>query len=231
MTEKALQAAATVLRARGWFAEQPAALQQLILRDATVLRLPAGKTVYRHGDAPNGLFGLAAGRIKFSYGLRNGREVLSGFVAAGSWFGEVSMFDGLPRHHTAEIVSDAMLLKVSSEQFNAIVLHQAGFASNFATILCLNLRQMLIYLDEIILQPPLTRLARLLSLMTQSDVKLGHERDIVIEISQAQLASMIGLSRQSVNQLLGDLKSRGVIEIKYGAVIVLSAAKLQQELR
>src|SRR5664279_6288094 len=138
MTSKALQAATTQLSARGWFADLPAALQRLILGDAKLLNVPSGKIIYRQGDPPNGLFGICSGRIKYSYTLLSGKEIVSGFGTSGIWFGEVTTIDALPRHHTASAESESTLVQISEKQFEAIIVAQPAYIMNFATLLCRN---------------------------------------------------------------------------------------------
>lgn len=226
MAPDTLQAAAAHLCVRGWFAGQPASLQQIILHRAILLKVPAGKIIYRQGDPPTGLFGICSGRVKFSYTLQSGKEIVAGFGASGMWFGEVSMIDGLPRHHAATAASATTLVQIPRKQFDEIVTKEPALVRNFATLLCNNLRKVLFFHDEVNSQPPLIRLAQLLSLLAQGDVQPGDKKDIVLEISQSQLASMIGLSRQTTNKLLQHLKERRLIEIQYGAIIVLNAREL-----
>lgn len=228
MAPNTLQAAATSLCARGWFAEQPASLQQIILRSAILVNVPAGRIIYRQGDPPSGLFGISSGRVKFSYTLQSGNEIVAGFAASGMWFGEVSMIDGLPRHHAATAASATTLVQIPPKQFDEIVSKEPTLFRNFSTLLCNNLRHILFFHDEVITQPPLIRLAQLLSLLVQGDVGRGDKKDIVLEISQSQLASMIGLSRQTTNKLLQQLKEKRLIELQYGVVIVLNARGLQR---
>lgn len=226
MTPKALQAATTQLSARGWFADLPEALQRLILVDAKLLKVPPGKIIYRQGDPPNGLFGICSGKIKYSYTLPSGKEIVSGFGTPGIWFGEVTMIDTRPRHHTASAESVSTLVQITEKQFNAIIAAQPAYIMNFAGLLCRNMRRLLFFNDEIIMQPPRMRLTRLLSKLIQGDVRQGRKKDIVLEISQQQLASMIDLSRQTVNVILRHLQKERLIEVQYGAIIVLDAARL-----
>ena len=228
MAPTTLQAAATYLRARGWFADQPASLQQLILRSAKLLNVAAGKIVYRQGDPPSGLFGICSGRLKFSYTHRSGKEIIAGFGSSGQWFGEVSMIDALPRHNTVTAVSSTTLVQIPQKQFDEIVTKEPKVVRNFSTLLCSNFRFNLFFHDDVLMQPPLIRLANLLSLLVQVDFKQGHRKDIVLEISQGQLASMIGLSRQTTNRLLQHLKEKNLIELQYGAIIVLDVPGLSK---
>ncbi|MDP3491690.1 MAG: Crp/Fnr family transcriptional regulator [Hyphomonadaceae bacterium] len=226
MRSKTPQALTTQLGARGWFAELPASLQQLILGEANLLNVPSGKIIYRQGDPPNGLFGICSGRIKYTYTHLSGKEIVSGFGSAGGWFGEVSMIDALPRHHTTSAVSEASLLQVSPRQFDALIAAQPGLMKNFASLLCGNMRRQMFFNGEVMMQPPRIRLRRLLSHLAQGDVRQGREKDIVLEINQEQMASMIDLSRQTVNESLRLLQKQGLIEIQYGAIIILDAARL-----
>ena len=125
-------------------------------------------------------------------------------------------------------VSSTTLVQIPQKQFDEIVTKEPKVVRNFSTLLCSNFRFNSFFHDDVLMQPPLIRLANLLSLLVQVDFKQGHKKDIVLEISQGQLASMIGLSRQTTNRLLQHLKEKNLIELQYGAIIVLDVPGLSK---
>ena len=109
--------AMTNLEARGWLAEQPEKLRQLVMQKAGLMRVACGAAIYRHGDSPTGLYGLVDGGIKFSSFHGNGGELISGIGFSGTWFGELSVLDNLPRHHSAIAISDSLVLHLPTREF------------------------------------------------------------------------------------------------------------------
>ena len=102
---------------RGWLAEQPNSLQLGIVAEAHLRHVQAGGAVYHQGDAPDGLYGLVSGSVKFTSSTVEGREVIAGILSTGGWFGELGLFDGLPRVHSAFVLRDAWLLCLPARAF------------------------------------------------------------------------------------------------------------------
>jgi len=209
--------AMTSLEVRGWLADQPEKLRQLVMRKASIIRVANGDAIYQHGDNPTGLYGLAEGGVKFSSFQENGSEIITSIGFSGTWFGELSVLDNLPRHHSTIAISDSLILHLPIREFKLIIHEYPEYLGNFIGILSRNLRATML-LRDILAQPPRIRLKQVLGFLASQDGDQQHNP--IIQISQEQLAKMIGLSRQTANQILRSLEEEGQIKLGYGTIVV-----------
>jgi NTE family protein len=96
------------------------------------LHAPAGVRLFSVGEAPDGMYGILSGRIRF-FGDDEGREVLTADAGPGVTFGEVSLLVGGGRSRTAVVARDALLVKVSPERF-AELMSSAHVAAGVASL-------------------------------------------------------------------------------------------------
>src|SRR5690349_2713154 len=86
-----------LLRTGRWFHALPEAMQDALLAAAVVRPLPAGTTLFSRGDAPDGLYAIVDGALRISGVTDSGKEAVLTRIEPPAFFGEVSVFDGLPR--------------------------------------------------------------------------------------------------------------------------------------
>ncbi|MDP5039825.1 MAG: cyclic nucleotide-binding domain-containing protein, partial [Paraglaciecola sp.] len=104
-----------------WFSQVPLHLQHAIVGSATMKYLHLGQYLHRKGDKVDGLYCLLSGKLRASNLSLNGQELILTWLQEGNWFGEISMFDGLPRTHDAIAEHDCSLLKISNQQFEQLL--------------------------------------------------------------------------------------------------------------
>jgi CRP-like cAMP-binding protein len=215
-----LEAAVAVLSRRGWLSEQPADLRDLITGSLRPLRVSAGGTVYSQGDPPDGIYGLAAGQVKVSVIAADGTEVVGGIIVPGGWFGELSVFDGLPRPQSAIVTNNALLVRLPGALFKKITAAYPQYLPNFIQIMARNFRSSSIYRYEVLPAPASQRVVRLMLLLADEEIRGNAFRDIVLDIGQDHLAKIAGLSRQTVNRVLNELAKQDLVKCRYGRIVL-----------
>jgi CRP-like cAMP-binding protein len=215
-----------LLRTGRWFAALPDPLQTRLLDDATLRSVAAGERILSRGDDPTGLFGVVDGAVRVAGGAGAGREPLYMIVEPPSWFGELSVIDGLPRPHnvTADVASE--LIHVPQHALDAILVAEPRYWRELARLVAQRLRLAMTAIEDTMQLPPLVRTARRLAMMIGGYGDHTHQRGSV-ELSQEQLAIMINVSRQTVNQLLKELEALGLIKLAYGEIEIVDAAALR----
>ena len=88
---------AKLLQHNRWFGELPQDVLDELLALARIRTLQDGEFVYAKDDQPDGLYGVISGSTRISNIGQDGREAILAILSPGSWFGEISLFDGLPR--------------------------------------------------------------------------------------------------------------------------------------
>ncbi|PWR23421.1 Crp/Fnr family transcriptional regulator [Zavarzinia compransoris] len=220
--------AARLVTGRGWLAEQPADLRRRVLAGARLMERLPGEYVYAMGDAPDGLYALVSGRLKFVNYHSAGREVGTWLTEPVDWFGEVSMFDRLPRLQSTVAIDRAAVLHLPAAAFEAIVGAEPRYWRNFALILSNHLRTAMRFMEDMSAEASHIRIGRLLVMMAMGEADREPAPGTVVAVSQEQLAATVGLSRQSANKALRLLETQGLIERRYGAVILADPARLAE---
>ncbi|WP_417312616.1 Crp/Fnr family transcriptional regulator [Ectopseudomonas khazarica] len=217
---------ASLLNQGHWFAALPAALSQNLLEMARVQRLDAGQRLFRRGDRPSGLYAVVEGAVRVGAIGENGKEALLTLVEPPYWFGEISLFDGLPRTHDAFAESASTLLLLPQAELLALLERQPQHWRDFALLMSHKLRLAFIALEDMSLLPAAPRLARRLLLIAENYGESEPRR--VLHLAQEQLALMLSLSRQTTNQILKELEAQGVVRLTYGEIEILDVEHLRQ---
>ncbi len=204
-----------------WFASIPEDLQQLLLSHLRVRHLKAGHRIHAKGEDGLGFYGICSGRVKICQYMESGKIMLLALLEAGNWFGEISMFDDLPRTHDAYAQSPTTLAVLPKAQFHQLLKTHPTLYPHFARLLCMRVRSAFQFIDSsatLSLRQQLIR--RLVLLMTSYGQTPESQVNVELQVSQEVLAQMINASRQTTNQLLNELKAEGLIELGYGKLLI-----------
>jgi CRP-like cAMP-binding protein len=206
-----------------WFSTLSAALREDILGCATVRRLPDGAPRAARGRPAVEWVGVARGAVRVSSVSLAGKQVTLTYVEPGTWFGDIALFDGLPRTHDAESHGETTLLTVRKPDFTALLSRHVELYDALLRLNCRRLRLMFTQVEELNTRPLRARLARQLLLLAKSyGVPQGDEIRIGIQLAQEDLAQLLGASRQRVNQELKALERDGTLRVEPTRLVVLS---------
>ena len=209
-----------------WFNHLPALLQDSLLAIAKVRRLAPGQRLFRRGDPPCGLYAVLEGSVRIGAVNEQGKEALLSLVEPPHWFGEICLFDGQPRTHDAFGVGLCILLHVPQAALLELLEDQPQYWRQFALLMSHKLRLTFINLEQLSLMPAPARVAHRLLLIAEGYGETEHARRI-IQLPQEQLALMLSLSRQTINQILKELQNQGILNLSYGEIEVVDLEKLR----
>ncbi len=209
-----------------WFSHLPSPLQNSLLSTARVRRLAAGQRLFKRGDPPCGLYAVLDGAIRIGTVSEQGKEALLSLVEPPHWFGEICLFDGQPRTHDAFAMGECALLHIPQLALLALLDEQPAYWRQLALLMSQKLRLTFINLEQLSLMPAPARLAHRLLLIAEGYGELDPPRR-VLHLPQEQLASMLSLSRQTTNQILKDLQGQGILNLKYGEIVILDVERLR----
>ena len=209
-----------------WFSHLPPDFQRSLLRAARLRVLAAGQFLFKRGDPPCGLYAVLEGAVRISAVSAQGKEAVLSLVETPHWFGEICLFDNLPRTHDALATGACTLLQVPQVAILKILEQQPVFWRDMALLMSHKLRLSLINIEQISLMPASKRLAHRLLMIAQGYGEIEQARR-VLQLPQEDLAAMLGLSRQTINSLLKALEQQGIIGLSYGAIEILDLAGLR----
>lgn len=212
-----------LMRRNPWFQQLPPELAGFLLQQAKPRRLGPGQHLFFRGDPPDGLYALVEGTLAVSGVSEDGREAMLSILEPSAWFGEIALFDHLPRTHHVAVISrqPALVLHVLQADVEALLQRHPAYWREFGVLLASKTRLFMVNMEDSALMTPERRLARRLLWSAHMTDPAMAEPVCRLPFSQANLASMLALSRQTVNQLLGGLQEAGLIRVSYGVIEVI----------
>lgn len=221
-----------LLRTGRWYAQLPEDFAQALLRLARVRHLDSGEVLFLRDSPPCGLYAVVAGSIRISGQSGRGddaREALLVLLPPPQWFGEITVFDGATRTHHAHAAEPTTLLQVPQAELLAWLQDHPQHWRDLAVLMADKLRLAFQTMEEqTVLSAPL-RLARRLVVMAEGygvqGGKSGTRR--VLAVTQQELSLMIGISRQTTNEILKGMEAQGILRVQRGALEILDLVALR----
>jgi len=211
-----------IVRSYGWLSRQPEPFRADVLKHCTLRHFDAGKTLYDYGDDATGVYGLVEGAIELS--LENGH--IGTIRTAGYWIGETAAFRGTPRIISLEAIVPSYALYLPLTEFERLV-QNAEYCRYFAILLAEHIEEAISIIVDLMASDPLARVSS--RLVTLGRAQSSGSR--TLPVTQAELASMCGLARPTVNKVIKVLTKSGVLESHYGRLTIVDPVKLEKVAR
>ena len=210
-----------------WFSRLSLPLRNAILSRSVVRRLKDGAMMSARGAPADEWCGVAKGAVRVSSVSLSGKQVTLTYVEPGTWFGDIALFDGLPRTHDAYAHGETTLLCVRKADFRALLQTHSELYDALLRLNCRRLRLMFDMIEDLNTRPLAARLAKQVLLLARSyGVQEGDEIRIGLQLAQEDLAQLLGASRQRVNQELKAFEREGAVRVEPTRLVVLSRDKL-----
>lgn len=188
-------------------------------------RVPAGGYLCRRGEPVDHWFGVVEGLVKLANTSRDGRCATFAGIRAGAWFGEGSLLKNEPRRYDAIALRDTRVAGVPRATFESLCETSIAFNRFLTRQLNERCSQFIAMLENERLRDRDARVAHNLSVLFNA--QLYPPPDMHIEISQAEIGHLSGLSRQHVNKALHALERRGLLDVDYRGITIRDLAGLQ----
>ncbi|MDO8419453.1 MAG: Crp/Fnr family transcriptional regulator [Rubrivivax sp.] len=215
------------IEAGAWFSKLSQTLQSAILARAVVRRLSDGDALASRGSAAQEWCGVARGAVRISSVSLSGKQVTLTYAEPGTWFGDIALFDGLPRTHDADAHGATTLLAVRKPDFKDLLTRHVELYDALLRLNCRRLRLMFNHFEDLNTRPLQARLAKQILLLARSyGIEQGEEIRIGLALAQEDLAQLLGASRQRVNQELKGFEREGAVRVEPTRLVVLSRDKL-----
>jgi CRP-like cAMP-binding protein len=199
---------------------QPADHEQL----AGLLRrrnLKKGDVLFRKGDEGTALYIIIKGRMKITVPSKLGDEITLAILSQGDFFGEMALLDSLPRSADATAVEETLLYVLNRSDFLSFLIHNENAVRSILYALSSRLRKTDDFLTEVCFLNISARLARRLLEMSES---LIHENkpgsSMELKLTQKDLASLLGTTRETINRELKILRDRGIVSTSRNLITI-----------
>jgi len=202
--------------------------RQLIARLIRVRRYAARQTVVWEGEPGGVLFVTLTGYLKVVTAGAEGKEVLLNVMGPGEVIGELSVLDGQPRSASVIALETSQLATIEREPLLEVMRASPNLAICMVEVLAQRLRNLSKRCENISSMDISSRLADVLvTLAEKHGEKTGRDVRIPVRLSQQDLGSMVGATRESVNKQLRSWTHSGVLKQEAGRVIITDFAALR----
>ena len=195
-------------------------------------KLSRGKVLFREGQEGDRLYVVVEGKIKLGTTSSDGRENLLSILGPGEMFGELSLFDPQPRTSTATAVTDARLVSLAHEAVIGLVTTHPQTSLELLRRLAQRLRKSNDILADLVFADVPGRVAK--AIMDLGE-RFGTLKDdglhVNHDLTQEELAQLVGASRETVNKSLADFAARGWVKLEPRAVLVTDVERLTKRAR
>lgn len=207
------------------FASQPPEMLEKIAKIAQIKRYHKGQTVFSEGDPGNGFYMVTMGRVKIFKISPEGKEQILHVFGPGEPFGEVAVFEGRNFPASAEALEALEVLFIGRNDFIDLIQKNPEFTLKMLSVLSLRLRLFAHLIEDLSLKDVPSRLARYLLLTAE---KQKNHANIELEITKAQLASLLGTIPETLSRIFTRFQNSEIIVTKGNQITVLDRDLLQE---
>lgn len=222
----------TVVLAAPLFADMDSEESKALFESMVPVELTRGDVLFREGEPGDRLYVIAQGKIKLGRRSSDGRENLLSILGPGEMFGELSLFDPGPRTATASSVSDALVYELRHQALVQWIAAHPNVATTLLGALARRLRRTNETLADLVFSDVPGRVAKAL---LDLSARFGEPNDdgirVAHDLTQEELAQLVGASRETVNKALADFATRGWVRREGRAVVLLDIDRLERRAR
>jgi len=187
----------------------------------------SGEVVFMQGDAGDALYGVVTGKVRISAGVSDGKEIFLNIMEPGDTFGEIALLDGGPRTAAATAIVPSELVSIRRDHFLAVLEREPRVALELLRLCGERLRWTSGLVEDAALLDAPARLAKRLVSLSASHGQRAKD-GVTLRLSQEDLASFLGVSRQVVNQYLQSWLAQGWVRLGRGVVTVCNEDALKK---
>jgi CRP/FNR family cyclic AMP-dependent transcriptional regulator len=192
-----------------------------------------GENVFTEGERGDSVYIITEGKIKLGRRAADGRENMIAVMGPSDMFGELSIFDPGPRTATASAITDSRLARLRQSDLRNWISTRPELAEQLLRVVARRLRRTNDALADLIFTDVPGRVAK--SLLQMAQAFGGRDAQGVLrvkhDLTQEELAQLVGASRETVNKSLADFASRGWLRLEGKAVVILDEERLARRAR
>ncbi|WP_380165585.1 Crp/Fnr family transcriptional regulator [Jannaschia sp. R86511] len=196
---------------------------------APMRTLRRGGLVWSPADGREVLYIVKSGRVRLVRSGADGRTMTLAVLGPGALFGQMRLLGQDMRSSSAEAFEDVVLCQMSESDVRALLLSDLRVAARITEGLGRRLAEVEQRLADTLLKTAPQRVAATLATLAgaaPTTLRLAGPRGHEVRLTHAQLADLVGTTRETTTKVLGDLQVRGVVALRRGRVVVLDVAGL-----
>lgn len=187
----------------------------------------ANHQIVTQGDDGDEMLVVIDGLVKIISTSQAGREIILNTIGSGGVFGELALIDNEPRSASAVTVRKSRLLRLHRRDLIPVLEQHPDLALSIMRELSRKLRNTTAQCEELIFNSVATRLARRLVAMPGNRAAGEHAPvDLMLDMTQEDIARTIGATREHVNKVLHSWQSDGLMEVRGRRIRILDFEKI-----
>jgi CRP/FNR family transcriptional regulator, cyclic AMP receptor protein len=211
------------------FADLAANEMDALARTAEAREFQRDQAIFAVNEAPDGLYVVAAGRVKVCLSSAEGKELILATLGPGQFFGEMALLDDEPRSATVVAQLPTTAYRIRRDDFHRLIESHPSIARKLLCELSQRLRRANAQMESLATLDVVGRMARhFIDLARQHGQVLGNGWVAVRRPTHQDIASSIGTSRETVTRLMTDLEQRGLV-VNEGRMSYLREEALREE--
>ncbi|HJD49912.1 MAG TPA: Crp/Fnr family transcriptional regulator [Candidatus Corynebacterium intestinavium] len=209
----------------------PEAVQALVEQLETV-DFPRGTTIFEEGEQGDTLYIITSGKVKLARHSADGRENLLTVMGPSDMFGELSIFDPGPRTSSAVCVTKVSAGVMTSQMLHDWIAEHPSITEQLLRVLARRLRRTNNSLADMIFTDVPGRVAKsLLQLANRFGIQENGMLRVHHDLTQEEIAQLVGASRETVNKALAEFAQRGWIRLEGKSVLIADTERLARRAR
>ena len=203
-----------------------------LIGEMDTVEFPKGTTIFEEGEPGDRLYIIVDGKIKLARHAPDGRENLLSVMGPSDMFGELSIFDPGPRTSSAVCVTDVTCATMDSTMLRQWIDNHPEISQQLLRVLARRLRRTNASLADLIFTDVPGRVAKtLLQLANRFGVHEGGALRVNHDLTQEEIAQLVGASRETVNKALATFAHRGWIRLEGKSVLIVNTEHLARRAR
>lgn len=191
---------------------------------------PKGATVFVSGQKTDGLYIIRSGRVKVFVLNPDGREKTLAYLREGETLGEVTLYGSELRSATVVTLETTAFLFIARGNFQDLLLSIPRLSVRIIELLSRRLRNANRQIEELAFLNARSRvICGLICMAEDHGRKAGHETEILFPLTHAELAQIVGVSRETTTKVLNELRERALVRIRRGRISVPDIEGLQRQ--
>jgi CRP-like cAMP-binding protein len=182
----------------------------------------AGEVVFREGDESNTCYVVRSGHARATREHQDGRSITLARFGPGDIFGELAMFDNERRSATVEALEPMEAIAILGGDMRRLLREHPDIAVKLIAAIARRLRETNERLARQSFQTVQSRVAAVIAQLVEAARAegAGGDGDVLITVTQAEVAQLAGSSRESASRFLAVLERAGIISQGRGRLLV-----------
>jgi CRP-like cAMP-binding protein len=198
---------------------------------APMRALPRGSLVWSPAGGVEVLYIVKSGRVRLVRSAPDGRTLTLAVLGPGALFGQLRLLGQDMGHSSAEAIDDVVLCQMGEREVRSLLLSDPRIAARITEGLGRRLAEVEQRLADALLKTAPQRVAATLAVLAASGPaapRLAGSHGREVRLTHAQLADLVGTTRETTTKVLGDLRTRGTVALRRGRVVVLDVDALRE---